>query len=110
MNMTTKTQPTPDELNAENALICEKLLGWERRSDGPSFLENYWRCATGGDRLTTPSFTTWAEAGLILEALQQPERWTATSTLTHLSQLLDEGHLTPAAVRTASLSYVRSRL
>lgn len=60
--------PTPDELNAENELICEKLLGW--RSMKVDHDARLW-CVppTRGFTRPTPSFNTWADAGLILDAL-----------------------------------------
>jgi hypothetical protein len=65
-------QRTPDELIAESELICEKLLGWSKRTPGfatPGIEFYGWRLPDGSER-PTPSFTTWADAGLILEALK----------------------------------------
>lgn len=57
-------QRTPDELIAENKLICAKLLGWTPDDGGWIKSDGYMYGGCG-----TPTFTTWAEAGLILEAL-----------------------------------------
>lgn len=59
-------QRTPDELTAENELICERLLEWTKNpSSVPGIGFSGWQ----SDDRSTPSFTTWAEAGLILDAL-----------------------------------------
>lgn len=61
----------------ENELICEKLLGWKRYvPDAHEGQDRRWKRAitlpgiTGDVKEATPSFTTWADAGLILEALK----------------------------------------
>lgn len=54
----------------ENELICEKLLGWVR---GPTtsrvLLGQAWQRANDPAVLRTPQFTTWADVGLILDAI-----------------------------------------
>lgn len=63
------THVSPDELSRENELICEKLLGWKCIT--PDAMTKTWSDADHDDaRLhPTPTFTTWAEAGLILDAM-----------------------------------------
>lgn len=68
------TQRSPDELTAENELICEKLLGWKPAPVTALGLKSWYPNPYGDDgeqwrSEPTPSFDTWAEAGLILEAL-----------------------------------------
>lgn len=66
---------TPHE---ENELICEKLLGWKLAGRN-AFKVKMWFCLPNGQdgeqyiTTSTPSFTTWAQAGLILEALSAKE-------------------------------------
>ncbi len=57
---------TPDEQSThqDNELICRLLLGWTRSGENWSYRDENGQWYTG-----TPSFTTWAEAGLILDAL-----------------------------------------
>jgi len=93
----------------ENDLICEKLLGWTREP-GNRYTSNmpYWR---ENDSVRTPSFTTWADAGLILDAFER----------IHLSDypdstkrsILFERDMTkhasmPLAIRATALEYIRS--
>lgn len=54
----------PIATQQENELICEKLLGWKRGL-------HLWKRPDGTyvDPKLEPTFTTWAEAGLILDAL-----------------------------------------
>lgn len=59
------TQRTPDELGIENEAICEKLLDWKRSSIVGYWFPSQERVGT----VRTPSFITWADAGLILNAL-----------------------------------------
>lgn len=100
---------TPDELTAENESICSKLLGWERRAnvgtaDGRAI---WWHHPATTVGTPTPSFTTWAEAGLILDALQA-NHMRSLSLLISLSKILKGGLLEPADVRAAALAYIRS--
>jgi hypothetical protein len=110
-------QRTPDELS-QNELICEKLLGWKRRSEGSSLLDNYWRRPTGADQLNTPTFTTWAEAGLILDGLVnrgsfpkiqvtvfQEIPWVVEMVAQDIRHVGESG---PLAIRGAALEYIRS--
>jgi hypothetical protein len=117
-------QRTPDELAIENALICEKLLGFKRHCDKPGCLD--WRIASGQRYWGNPTFTTWADAGLVLEA------WTAanndydiegTSTehglkisarlrqikgISYVGDFVGYGETAPLAVRAAAIKYIRS--
>lgn len=60
-------EQVPPEQVIENELICEKLLGW--RVIRPDDDAPLW-CVppTRGFTRPTPSFATWADAGLIAEA------------------------------------------
>lgn len=84
----------------ENELICEKLLGWKR-----GHFTNEWSSSAKGLCLaTTPTFTDWASAGLILEALAaRPD--TALS-LIKLSLRMRDAQLSPLAIRAAALAYL----
>lgn len=107
-----------DALTPENELICEKLLGWVR---APSCGEQEWLVVEDIDDVplqrTTPSFATWAEAGLILdrfEELAPVERVDSISysscaeqQMVDLSKLLRVGKLRPADIRTAALVWVK---
>ena len=112
----------PDALStqAENELICEKLLGWKPRKCfspydgrfmGYDFLD-------GRRETTAPSFTTWADAGLILdqfEGLAPVERVDSISysscaeqQMVDLAKLLRVGRLRPADIRAAALKYIKA--
>lgn len=60
-------QLPPDELTAENELICTKLLGLTKHCGAPSCPD--WRTADGKRYWNNPTFDNWADAGLILDAL-----------------------------------------
>ncbi len=111
-------QRTPDHLDAENELICEKLLGWEPlgRTMGSYGVGMSWRRIKGGSvNHGTPSFTTWAEAGLILDALRT--KGMGYSLLAYrkgaitfvvdgeLEQYADTG---PLAIRATALEYIKA--
>lgn len=110
-------QPTPDALStqAENELICEKLLGWEKvlmpEDNYPAFKRSWCH-----DPIYAPSFTTWPDAGLLLEALAKrgvairvgtsdPGMW-GCWLIEHPCQAL--ATTAPNAVRAAALEYIRS--
>ena len=116
-------QRTPDEqsIQAENELICEKLLSWRKIPPidpipGIEFVG--WRHDRSGCIVNTPSFTTWADAGLILDQFEgrapiervDSERYrsAAEQQMVKLSLLLRAGKLRPADIRAAALSYIRS--
>jgi hypothetical protein len=104
---------TPQE---ENELICEKLLGWSRvpfEDAGGA----RWRCGADNPIATrrTPDFTTWADAGLIIEAFAELEQrpdislygkeWFCLINSTEDDESV--GHETgPAAVRATALAYL----
>lgn len=114
-------QRTPDELTAENELICEKLLGWQRRKCfspydgrfmGYDFLD-------GKRETTAPSFTTWADAGLLMDALakagQRPDvscydgtDWVCLVNATDGDVIPKVDKSAPLAIRAAALAYIRS--
>lgn len=108
------TQVPPDELNAENALICEKLLGWTQSS-----VKGYWYPnQTQAGSVSTPKFTGWYHAGLILDALakagQRPDLGHYADGEWHcMINATDECETVmfttgPLAIRDAALEYVRS--
>jgi hypothetical protein len=105
-------------LTAENDLICEKLLAWKRSGTGESWgmQRSLWR--TGSNELRgMPSFDTWADAGLILDALHARDvtfgvyrdgagtsRWNVQIAMRAYA-FANSG---PAAVRDCALRYIRS--
>lgn len=114
-------QRTPEALStqAENELICEKLLGWKRYvPDAYEGQDRRWKRTitlpgiTGDVKEHTPSFTTWAEAGLILEALQKLsyDKRSAADVLVLLGDRLIGALLTPADIRAAALDYLKQTM
>jgi hypothetical protein len=112
-------QRTPDELGIENEAICETLLGWKRSS----IVGHWFPSQEHAGTVRTPSFTTWADAGLILDALTQKERHfidvgNTPSTGGQIWQIAihARGHTVrkeylstgPLAIRAAALAYIRS--
>jgi hypothetical protein len=100
-------QVPPDSLSTqqENELICEKLLGLKKHCDRPDCHD--WRTADGNRYWNNPSFTTWADAGLILDALNNVVGWEPARARSNLGWLLKTGELTPFAVRAEALEYIR---
>lgn len=112
-------QRTPEDRVTQNEIICEKLLGWIKRpSDIPGISFSGW-CVPNGPDESTPSFATWADAGLILDALakagQRPDlghyrdgEWhcmvNATDDL--VPQTFSTG---PLAIRDAALAYIEAK-
>jgi hypothetical protein len=103
----------------ENNLICEKLLGWTR-VPGNQYTSNlpYWQ---EHDSIRTPSFTTWADAGLILEALvsrgvyvsvhhgESGDNWKSVMHWNRYEKMSCKFAITgPAAIRAVSLDFIRS--
>ena len=89
----------------ENEKLCEQLLGWRREGVG-------WRLPSGEERVT-PCFTTWADAGLILQALRS--RQLSVHLQSSLSswwccKIEANGHWCatgPMSVRFGALGYLR---
>lgn len=115
MNDPDQTVDLPQQMTTkdENELICEKLLGWVRecRESEPGWIEElFWRLSDGTRESETPTFTTWAEAGLILEALQRlvnsPHWQAGEALLGKLGGVLINGQFTPTAIRAAALVYL----
>lgn len=104
-------QRTPDELTAENELICEKLLGWKRTVRGKLSGCQFWN--TEPSQIRTLAFTTWEEAGLILEALQAKLaggnfNTAAWDQLRKMGHLLSLGKLAPADIRVAAVAFIKA--
>jgi hypothetical protein len=107
-------QRTPDELTAENDLICTKLLGLTKHCSAPSCPD--WRTADGKRFWSNPTFDNWADAGLILNALaatavyfehgydDNDNEWFC-EIRPHWSIWATTG---PLAIRAAALEYIRS--
>lgn len=112
------TQVPPEEQvalqhHAEDVLIVEKLLGWKRAGDPdvPLWLKPATETRRE-EQWYTPSFTTWAEAGLILEALGHEleltkihpcgGRW--AFSIGAMTRFDTSG---PLAIRAAALEYIR---
>jgi len=113
-------QPTPDELTAENELICEKLLRWQPVRACRTRIKEWLDTPYGDDgaqwhTVVTPSFTAWAEAGLIMDALSEAGLKTVVGdksvsggwwcTADAICQLRNTG---PLAIRATALKYIRS--
>ena len=105
-------QRTPEEeyvlqLHTENVSIVEKLLGWKRAGDPdvPIWLKPATETRRE-EQWYTPSFTTWAEAGLIIDALQSVVGWEPARARSQLGWLLKTSELTPLAIRAAALEYI----
>lgn len=113
----------------ENELICERLLGWVRSEVPGTFGATMWYPTPYGSdgeqwrAVVTPTFTTWAEAGLILDALAKAGRFPSLGETrssrwagTYLndprdlerSQNLSYGATGPLAIRAAALEYIRA--
>jgi len=111
--MSSQELRTPDELRQESELICEKLLSWVRVD---SVRGVRWRRASDSklnfEVLQTPSFTTWAEAGLILDAMidREPVLWKHhEGWQAHFDQPWDWSiqPTGPLAIRAAALEYIK---
>jgi hypothetical protein len=110
-------QRTPDLLSteqSENHLLCEKLLGWEKvlmpEDNYPAFKKSWCH-----DPVYAPTFTTWADAGLILEALRSKGVITSIQFTTagycaigRWCSPMPATENIPAAIRAAAIEYVRS--
>jgi hypothetical protein len=99
----------------ENALICERLLGWIREEcyghNGRS-MGFVWKRGER-DYPGWKTFTSWADAGLILDALadKYPVAWkTDAGWHAHFDHEWEfTAHPTgPLAIRAAALEYIRS--
>jgi hypothetical protein len=112
----------------ENDLICEKLLGWKKVLPSvwpdPAIWSEQLTPNTGRGGMETPTFTAWAEAGLILEAVAKTDR---TYTI-NLSSNASDGscwefviffrasepvrafaETGPLAIRAAALAYLKAQ-
>lgn len=108
----------------ENELICSKLLGWKRVGYMPDKSFS-WLVAPELIQRDTPSFTTWAETGLILDALSKKASggdyvvtvsyrigdgcWYAYYTPWSRQRVaIQNGATGPLAIRAAALAYIRA--
>lgn len=104
------------ETQAENEQICEKLLGWERRSHNKII---WWQPSSMAGEfvpavLVVPSFTTWADAGLILDAIAKTTSGVYVAFMGHAwavhigfgQQWL--ANTCPLAIRAAALEYIKA--
>jgi hypothetical protein len=93
----------------ENALICARLLGWKQLD-----FELFDVDGTVNGRRIAPKFTTWAEAGLILEALQKLTpmtlRWShgAQYWFIDLDYHGKSAISGPLAIRATALEYIKA--
>jgi hypothetical protein len=108
----------------ENALICEKLLGWVNptyKTEIPAWVVPSKDGEYQPTRFETPSFATWAEAGLILEALDKKDEdievgngvkngvsgWYCRVSLRSINDA-PFCNTAQLAIRAAALAYIRS--
>jgi len=113
----------------ENELICEKLLGWEKVKYGDEAYDEFQPLfyPRRGDNCTNrlPTFTDWASAGMILEALARdagkyPSAFPYAAAIGFDPTKRDwsagagsksaEASTGPLAIRAAALEYIRSTL
>lgn len=94
-------------IDQENELICTKLLGWQLM-ETPLNQRDFWIDRNGMVVGDVPTFSIWADAGLILDALQGSELKPAGRACESLAHDLLDGLLTPLLVRAAALVYIRS--
>jgi hypothetical protein len=88
---------------ADNELIAEKLLGWKRADGGWIKQDSFMYGGCG-----TPTFTTWVERGLIIDALQKA--WPLSKeALRDIGGTILMGALTDQDVRAAALAYLRAQ-
>lgn len=111
---------SPETRLAENELICEKLLGWRRLTHSGV---TWWEPPSTGKfqptMLAALSFESWAEAGLILDALVAKKAypvvgrcatvWTCTAyAKAHMFEQAGCDESGPLAVRAAALEYLKA--
>jgi hypothetical protein len=101
-------QRTPDTLSTENELICKRLLGWTLCNHSDCDNGEHWISNPGQvtQRYATPSFATWGEAGLILQAMQREMK--RPDILAELADGLAEGNLDTGSIRAAALEYIKA--
>lgn len=103
----------------ESELLCEKLLGWIKVppiDPIPGIDFSHWKKADGWPS-STPSFTTWAEAGLILDALgcrgtnpsldSREGKWDCYGGDPFESFFHAYADTGPLAIRAAALEYIK---
>jgi hypothetical protein len=116
------SQRAPDTLStqAENELICEKLLRWNPVRACRNRIKEWLDTPYGDDgaqwhTVVTPSFTHWAEAGLILEALSShcptleysDGKWDCYGGDPFESFFHAYADTAPLAIRAAALEHIR---
>jgi len=115
--MTTPVSPDESSTDAENELICEKLLGWRKCSTFGAQCAGWTRPDSAAHSDNTPDFTTWAEAGLILDALSSRSvdptleysdgKWDCYGGDPFESFIHAYRDTGPLAIRAAALEYIR---
>lgn len=117
-------QLSPDfrTTQAEDELICEKLLRWKRaQSCGAQewYDDPYGDDGAQWHTVYTPSFDHWADAGLILDAFaplggsvvmyvpHHEHHWSCSPPGGRDVAVID-GDTGPEAIRAAALEYIRS--
>jgi uncharacterized iron-regulated membrane protein len=104
-----------EQTQTENELLCEKLLGWIKHEYRDDSLAWEMPPKAGEYQPTifyTPSFTTWSDAGLILDALFDVHRRAyPDESVTKLTIEWDRSKCStlPTGVRAAALEYIRSQ-
>lgn len=113
------SKPTDAEM-AENVLICEKLLNWKREEHSGRV---WWNPppingAFNNSMFGVPAFTTWSEAGLILDALVNKGmtfdlyvdgQWSICFYGKWKPALRAE-ESGPLAIRAAALTYIQAKI
>lgn len=107
------TTLTPEQVS-ENELICKKLLGWHPPG---GHADIWWHKPNGRivPKDEMPTFTTWAEAGLILDALRARGVITSiqftTAGYCAIDSVCSEPPAVeniPLAIRTAAIRYIKA--
>lgn len=97
----------------ENERICEELLGWERvAGEGRLIGMIIWKPTPTTWCMSAPTFETWTDAGLILDAMMRihiakhPELQPAESHCLSIEFHPDRHETVPAAIRAGALAYL----
>lgn len=120
-NIESVTAMADEKRTPEDELICEQLLGWKRADGGWIKQDGFMYGGCG-----TPSFTRWAETGLILEAwtaagndydiegtvtadgVKIAARLRQTKGRCYIGDFSGYNETAPLAIRDAALEYITS--